>query len=285
MLVCVTNEREIASSSYLDCNAFESGVSRETCATANRYFHEILETTSEEYFWVPYSYSDSVTTSSTNKDPKMIYASLKDVAQHFQTICLEGRNTFDCGKVRMTSAEESGEASLVTGKNFWRKYRSSGYCIMANSRDDVLSLDKFLEETRNLTGWHGRERNTGILGEIESTLWKSYNQLDFAAQKTESSTELGFLLNKGNAGKQEYLEKGFQLDLYPGYIQTLAKLEGIKARERFSTRVARLRDIMGNPNPNFPSYLADTLKELFERSAPQRKADLFKNYPEIAMTL
>jgi len=183
------------------------------------------------------------------------------------------------------------EASLVSGTNFWRKMvpqAPNGECIFANSRDDLLSLDKFVEETRNLTDRYfgGWKRKTGILAEIELNLWKSYQQLDFAAQKTESSAQLEFLLRESNlVRRQEFINKGLTAELWPIYMQTLANLEGIKARERFSTRVARLRDIIGNPNMNGPSYLESTMKELHQRSAPQRKAVLFKNYPEIAMTL
>ena len=285
VLVCNTNGREITSSSYLDCNAFDSVTSRETCATANLYFHEIFETVSEEYFWAPYSYSDDIATPRTNKDSKSIRLLLKDVAQHWQTFCLDGRISSDCGKKPDVNAEDS----LVTGTTFWRKsiplFGNSYGDILANSRDDVLSLDKFVEETRNLTDRQGDwwRRKTGILAEIESNLWKTYQQLDFAAQKTKSSAQLEFLLREDRL--QEFLNKGLPRDLFPGYMQTLANLEGITARERFSTRVARLGDIIGHPNPYEPSYLERALQELHRVSAPQRNADLLKNYPEIAMTL
>jgi len=91
----------------------------ETCATVNLYFHEIFETASEEYFWVPYSYSDS-TTPSTNRDPKTIHLLLKDLAQRWQTYCLDGRLTVECGKTPLGNNYE--EAFLVPGTNVWRMF-------------------------------------------------------------------------------------------------------------------------------------------------------------------
>ena len=73
VLVCNTNGREITSSNYLDCNAFDSAASRETCIRVNLYFHEIFETASEEYFWAPYSYSDDIATPRTNKERAYVY--------------------------------------------------------------------------------------------------------------------------------------------------------------------------------------------------------------------
>jgi len=172
----------------------------------------------------------------------------------------------------------------------WSLEQTFGECLShMGCFDDVLSLKTFVKETRNRTDRNvgGYKRLTGILAEIESNLLRTYQQLGFAALKTESSAQLGFLSGEAKKKTKELLEQGIPFDLYPLYVQTLANLEGIKARERFSTRVTRLRYIMGNPpnSGNMPSYLDQKMRELFVSSGPQRKADLYSNYPEIAATL
>jgi len=281
IISCVSGRVITERNRFLDCNAFESGSSIEACANVNEILTEILEITSssvQRYFFSDNDDDHSI------KDPNMIETQLIELGKRWLQICLDARITGDCGKNKILCIGVPGEDKLLQGINatVWRGWISYPFGLMiTRSRDDLSALRNELEESRNLSL---APRKQGILSEIESQLLREDDFLKFAAEKTQLSAEIGFMLNEGPKIRQEYWSQGL-VDFYPGYLSTLAKLEGVRAKERFTLGVTRLRDLLGVPNNKRQDQLGNALIKVNSGSQDQRRASLIKNYPDIAKVL